>query len=512
MYSSLHAEAQAAFTPAPSIEEAKHTKLNAVTTVPKTATCVGTPVTEDGDVPAELGVDRGALRAAGFKGRVGEALVIPRTGGPALVAVGCGQRGKLNANGARDAAAAFARATSEHERVAFLIPDGSGSASLIAQAVAEGVLLARYRYVPLKLHSERATPLKELSVVSKTGALEELERGLERGGVTSRAAELARDLANAPATLLTARRMAELAESLGKGTGLEVEVFDEKQLSKLGCGGLLGVNAGSAEPPRMIKLTYRPKQAGKGGRVALVAKGIMYDSGGISLKPGDEIHAQMKNDMSGAGAVLSAMTALKALDCPTTVTAFLMCTDNMPSGTAMKLGDVLTVRGGKTVEVINTDAEGRLVMSDALVLSTELDPKPDAIVDIATLTGAAMRTFGSLTAAIMGNHPQVVEQVKTAADRTDETVWELPLDRRLRKELDSEIADLKNLGGVNAGSITAGLFLEEFVAGIPWAHIDMCGTAHSATDLSWRSKGMTGYGARLLIEFLMGFKKPSPLH
>jgi leucyl aminopeptidase len=312
--------------------------------------------------------------------------------------------------------------------------------------------------------------------------------------------------------LLTARKLAELAESLAKQAGLEIEVFDEKQLSKLGCGGLLGVNAGSAEPPRMIKLTYRPKSGAKGGRVAIVAKGIMYDSGGLSLKPGDEIHAQMKNDMSGAGATLAAMTALGALECPNTVTAFLMCTDNMPSGTAMKLGDVLTVRGGKTVEVINTDAEGRLVMSDGLVLSTELDPKPDAIVDIATLTGAAMRALGTQTAAILGNHPQMIEQVKAAADRTDEVVWELPLDRRLRKELDSDVADLKNVGGVNAGSITAALFLEEFVGGIPWVHIDMCGTAYSASDDSWRSKGMTGYGARLLIELFTSFKKPSALH
>ncbi len=510
-YSSLHAEAQAAFTPAPSIEEAAKAKVTAVAVIPNTATSVGVPVTEEGDVPSELGLDREALRAAGFKGSIGEALIIPRSGGPTFVAVGIGARGKINANGVRDAAAAFARVTSQHARIAFAIPEMPSSAAAIGQAIAEGILLARYRYVPLKVHSEQPTPLADLSVVSGKASLEELQRGLDKGGVTSRATELARDLANAPATLLTARRLAELAQSLAKKTGLEVEVFDEKQLSKLGCGGLLGVNAGSAEPPRMIKLMYKPKGS-RGGNVALVAKGIMYDSGGLSLKPGDEIHAQMKNDMSGAGAVLSAMTALKALDCPTTVTAFLMCTDNMPSGTAMKLGDVLTVRGGKTVEVINTDAEGRLVMADGLVLSTELEPRPDAIVDIATLTGAAMRALGQLNAAVIGNHQHMLEQVKTAAERTDETVWELPLDRRLRKEIDSEIADLKNLGGANAGSITAALFLEEFIAGIPWVHIDMCGTAHCAADNSWRSKGMTGYGARLLIDFLMSFKKPAALH
>jgi leucyl aminopeptidase len=512
-YSSLHARAQAAFDPAPSIEDAGKSRFRADASIPKNATCVGTLVTEDGKVPGELGPDRAALRAAGFKGKIGEAMVIPRKDGPLLVVVGAGRDGKLDANALRDAAAAFARATSEHTNLALLYPETSGAPAAAAQAIAEGVLLGRYRYAPLKQPSDRPARLAELTVVSSSVSLDEIKRGLERGGITSRAVELARDLANAPAALLTARRMAEIAESLAKVTGLEVEMFDEEQLSTLGCGGLLGVNAGSAEPPRMIKLTYRPAKAnGKASRIALVAKGIMYDSGGISLKPGDEVHAQMKNDMSGAGAVFAAMTALKALDCPHTVIGFLMCTDNMPSGTAMKMGDVLTVRGGKTVEVNNTDAEGRLVMSDGLVLSTELDPKPDAILDIATLTGAAMRTFGVLTAAVMGNHPQLIEQVEAAAERTDETVWQLPLDHRLRKELDSVVADIKNLGGANAGSITAGLFLEEFVACMPWVHIDMCGTAHSATDLSWRAKGMTGYGARLLIEFLVSFKKPALVH
>ena len=202
----------------------------------------------------------------------------------------------------------------------------------------------------------------------------------------------------------------------------------------------------------------------------------MYDSGGISLKPNDLVHAAMKTDMSGAAAILAAMSALSALGCKSAVTGYLMCTDNMPGGKAMRLGDVLTARGGKTVEVLNTDAEGRLVMMDGLVLATEEQPPPDAIVDIATLTGACERALGNDNAGVMGNHQGFVDQVKAAAEATDETVWQFPLDRRLRKELDSEVADLKNVGGVNAGQITAALFLEEFVAGIPWAHIDIAGT------------------------------------
>jgi leucyl aminopeptidase len=186
-----------------------------------------------------------------------------------------------------------------------------------------------------------------------------------------------------------------------------------------------------------------------------------------------------------------------------------MCTDNMPSGTAMKLGDVLKARGGKTVEVLNTDAEGRLVLMDGLVLSTEETPKPDAIVDIATLTGACQRALGIARAGILGNHQGLIEQAKAAAERTDEGLWQLPLERRYRKELDSEIADLKNIGGENAGAITAALFLEEFVGDVPWAHIDMAGTARVDSDESWRSKGATGFGTRLLIDLATSFVPPA---
>jgi leucyl aminopeptidase len=256
----------------------------------------------------------------------------------------------------------------------------------------------------------------------------------------------------------------------------------------------------------MIKLTYAPSGEAA-GHLGLVGKGIMYDSGGIALKPGDEVHAQMKNDMSGAAAVLAAMLALAELDCPTAVTAWLMCTDNMPSGTAMALGDVITMRGGTTVEVINTDAEGRLVMADALVLATE--DGVDAIVDIATLTGACMRALGTQLAGVMGNHAALLDQVRAAAQATDEPVWELPLDGRYRKELDSTVADLRNLGGANAGAITAALFLAEFVGDKPWAHIDIAGTAQSTGDSGWQTAGCTGFGARLLVQLALDFQAAS---
>ena len=262
----------------------------------------------------------------------------------------------------------------------------------------------------------------------------------------------------------------------------------------------------------MIQLRYVPT-ADDGTPItpdtalALVGKGIMYDSGGISLKPSDPMHLAMKMDMSGAAAVLAALTALQALDCRTAVTAYLMCTDNMPSGSAVKLGDVLTIRGGTTVEVKNTDAEGRLVMSDALVLARE--ESPDAIVDIATLTGAALMALGPATAAVLGTSQDLVDQARAAAAATDEQIWQLPLERRYREQLSSEIADISNMGGKYAGATTAALFLAEFTGDIPWAHLDIAGTMQSEKDDSWRTRGATGFGTRLLIDLALNFHVPT---
>lgn len=513
MYSSLHTRSNAHVDPVPSRARNGKRKIGRSRSITSDAQSFGVPVAADGEVPSELGLARSALNAAGFTGKVGQTLIVPRGDGPMLVAFGIGERAQLDAATLRDAGAAFARAVEQHEHIATGLPNGDGlSPATAAQALVEGAVLGRYRYRPLK-HAAEAHELLELDVVSGAANGSEVDAGIERAMATARAVELARDLANAPGMLLSAQRMAEIAEAVAADSGLGCEVSDEHTLAELGCGGTLGVNAGSIEPPRMIRLTYEPKDArGKPikpvGHVSLVGKGIMYDSGGISLKPNDLVHATMKVDMSGAAAILAAMSTLSALGCKAAVTGYLMCTDNMPSGSAMKMGDVLTIRGGTTVEVLNTDAEGRLVLADGLVLSTEQTPKPDAIVDIATLTGACQRALGTSTAGVIGNDQPLIEQVKRAAERTDEQVWQLPLDRRYRKELDSEMADMKNVGGENAGAITAALFLDEFVAGLPWAHIDIAGTAQIDADDAWRSKGATGFGTRLLIDFLMSFTPP----
>jgi leucyl aminopeptidase len=485
-------------------------RTTAVTVVPTDATmppvdAVALFVAADGDVPAKLRYDRRALARSGFSARIGQALAVPAADGPAFVAAGIGPAGTPDPAVLRRAAAAFARAVPDDGCLAAYVPPvPAPSTADAAAAIVEGTLLARYRFE--MRHTPRGpVPVTELVLVAPPGAEGEVRAGAERGLAVAGAALLGRDLANCPAADLTAVRMAEVAVEVGARSGLQVETFDRDALVALGCGGLLGVNKGSTEPPRMIRLRYLP-HGEPSGRLALVGKGIMYDSGGINLKPSDASHSTMKNDMSGAGAVLAAMSTLRALGCRAAVTGYLMCTDNMPSGSAMQLGDVLTIRGGTTVEVLNTDAEGRLVMADALVLATE-EPV-DAIVDIATLTGACLRTFGTEVAGVLGNSQPLVAQVQAAAAVTDEPVWQLPLDHRHRSQLDSEIADLTNMGGVNAGSITAALFLEEFVGSVPWAHIDIAGTAWSDAAQGWVNKGATGFGTRLLVELATRFAVP----
>ncbi len=490
-----------AVDPTPSIGRLAGVTIDVAADVPDSATAVAVFVPSDGQVPAELGLDRGRLAGAGFDGSIGSSLVDPGGDGAVRIAVGVGPRAALTAAGVRTAAAAFARAARAHARLAVPVGGLAGvDPGLAAQAVVEGVLLARYSYDSLRRDAKGAA-LEAVTIVGDAGTAAGAERGRHLAAATS----LARDLANTPHSHLNAMALAGIVTALAGERGLDVEVFEKDALVEMGCGGLLGVNQGSAEPPCLIKLTYVPSGAPT-GRLALVGKGIMYDSGGLALKPGDEVHAQMKNDMSGAAAIVGAMAELRALDCRTQVTAYLSCTDNMPSGTAMALGDVITMRGGTTVEVINTDAEGRLVMADALVLATE-EPV-DAVVDIATLTGACMRALGTQVAGVIGNDDDLIGQVRAAAESTDEPVWPLPLEARYRKELESSIADLKNLGGANAGAITAGLFLAEFVGDTPWAHLDIAGTAQSTGDAGWQTAGCTGFGARLLAELAVGFAAP----
>jgi leucyl aminopeptidase len=451
-------------------------------------------------------LSRAALEANGFEGKPGQVLSVPTSDGVA-VAVGVGDPGSIDAAGLRTAAAAFARAVSRHAQLATNLADVDGiDPKVAAQAVTEGVLLASYRYTGLKNDPKNASRLESLTLIAGSKTEKDAARGMDRGKVVASAAAFARELANTPPTYLNAKDIAAKAVDLGATSGLQVEVFNKDQLAAMGCGGLLGVNRGSTEPPRMVKLTWSPKNPT--GHLALVGKGIMYDSGGISLKGHDVFHQNMKMDMSGAAAVLATMGALKELKVKTKVTAWLMCTDNMPSGSALKLGDVLTMRNGKTVEIHNTDAEGRLVLADGLSLAVE--EAPDAIVDIATLTGAALTATGESIAPVLGTSQALVDQLIERSEATDEPIWQLPLaTKRYRKLLDSVVADMKNIGGPYGGTITASIFLSEFVGDIPWAHLDIAGPMMVAADDGIYAKGATGFGTRLLIDLASNFTPPS---
>jgi leucyl aminopeptidase len=469
------------------------------TAVPDSVDSVAHLVTSDGDLPDGIGASRSDLTAAGFEADAGSSFVFA-SGGTPVVLVGLGSSDDVTIDGIRDAAAAASRATAKKGTNLAIVTDGLGfDDAAVAQAVAEGAQLARYRYRSLQAEPKDRS-LGALTIVVRGADEATTASGIAAAEPGVRAAIIARDLANTPAGFLTATNIGEEAQRLGAAYGFEVQVFDKAALIELGCGGLLGVNAGSTEEPRMVVLRYR----GGGDRhLGLVGKGIMYDSGGISLKPSDPMHLLMKIDMGGAAAVLGAFTALRDLGVTANVSGWLMCTDNMPSGSATKLGDVLVARGGKTVEVKNTDAEGRLVMMDGLVLATE--DEVDAVIDIATLTGAALMALGKSRAALFGNDQDLVDQVKAAAEVVDEPVWQMPLEKKYRKQLDSDIADIANLGGTFAGATTAALFLNEFVGDTPWAHVDIAGTMQAEADESWRTTGATGYGARLLAQVAKEF-------
>ncbi|MBO1901749.1 leucyl aminopeptidase [Leucobacter weissii] len=498
------------FNPVPSLAREVEVTVAVNADAGRSPSALAVFVADEGALPEGLpgDLDREALAAVGFTGKKGQTLALPGT--PVRVLVGVGS-GLSTAAAVRDAVAALTRAAKESEALVVPLGDAvsAGAEPLAAaQAATEGAILSRYRYDALT-SDPKTVQLTSLTIVVDEADEEQADLGVERGLVLARTASLARDLANTPPRHLSAVKFAEIARELGPRFGLEVEVFDREALIELGCGGLLGVNAGSVEEPRMVKLRFSPE--GSGGdapHLALVGKGIMYDSGGISLKPSNAMHAAMKLDMMGAAAVFSAMTALRELGAQTAVTGWLMCTDNMPSGSATKLGDVLTIRGGTTVEVKNTDAEGRLVMADGLVLATEEARRPDAIVDIATLTGAAMAALGTRSAAMLANDDAVAAQLEAAAETTDETIWRLPLDHRYRDQLKSSVADLSNIGGQYAGAILAALFLNEFVDELPWGHLDIAGTMQAESDDLWRSTGSTGFGARLLAEFATGFEAP----
>ncbi len=468
--------------------------------VPTDADVVGVLFGKDATpVDDAFGLDIEWLKSRGFEGSAGQTSVA-NVDGKTIVAIGLGDLSEAGVDGFRRSAAVLARAASKGTHAAFVVAGADGlEAAKVSQAVAEGAILGAYKFNAFKSKSDTPTLAKFTVVNGDSG-------GVEFGQEVAHAVSLARDLVNSPAAAATPTRLAEVATDVATANGLQIEVWDEEALQRERMGGLLGVSAGSDEPARMIRLVHEPADD-YDQAIALVGKGITFDSGGLSLKPADGMMT-MKTDMSGAAAVIAAMGVIPQVAPRTKVVAIVCATENLPGPKATKPGDVSVARNGKTMEVLNTDAEGRLVLADGLSLAAETDV--DAIVDLATLTGACIVALGGDIAGLMGNHDGFRGQVQQAADTAGEPVWPLPLPKQYRKHIDSDIADIKNIGAGKgaAGSLTAGLFLQEFVSDKPWAHLDIAGPARADGDDGAITKGGTGFGVRTLVELVANFQKP----
>ncbi|MFJ6388860.1 leucyl aminopeptidase [Streptomyces sp. NPDC091972] len=448
----------------------------------------------------------GVLETLGASGAEGEVTKLPAPSGikaPLVVAVGLGAEPEKDSSfdpeALRKAAGVAARALAGSKKAAFALPLGD-AADL--GAVAEGVLLGAYSFDTYKENGKNPkarngkAPLAEATLLGGKPRDAAYKAALARAVAVSEELNRARDLVNTPPNDLNPEAFAAIVQAAGKEHGLKVQVLDVKALEKGGYGGILGVGAGSASGPRLVKLSYTSSKAKK--HLALVGKGITYDSGGISLKPAGH-NETMKCDMSGAAAVFAAVVSAARLGLEVNVTGWLALAENMPSGSATRPGDVLRMYSGKTVEVLNTDAEGRLVLADALWAASA--EKPDAIVDVATLTGAMMLALGSRTFGIMANDDAFRTAVHEAAEEVGEPAWPMPLPEHLRKGMDSPTADIANMGERMGGGLVAGLFLREFVGeGIPWAHLDIAGPAfNDGGPFGYTPKGGTGSAVRTLV-------------
>jgi leucyl aminopeptidase len=412
------------------------------------------------------------------------------------VAVGLGDEAKsYDHERLRRAAGAGVRALAGTAKVALALP--AGDAESIG-ALAEGAALGAYSFSTYRVASRDAKkqPVQSVAIITDSARDKAAKAAMTRAEVVSAAVALCRDFVNTPPADLYPESFAAAASTAAKAAGVKVEVLDDKALKKAGYGGIMGVGQGSVRLPRLVKLTWSPARAK--AHLALVGKGITFDSGGLSLKPGPSMET-MKSDMGGAAAVIAAITAIARLGLPVKVTAWAPMAENMPSGTAQRPSDVLHIYGGKTVEVLNTDAEGRLILADAIVRASE--EKPDLLVDVATLTGAQMVALGSRTAAIMSSTDEVREQIFAVSKRAGEAFWPMPLPVELRASMDSEVADIANMGDRWGGMLVAGLFLKEFVPdGQAWAHLDIAGPAfNEGKPHGYTPKGGTGAAVRTFV-------------
>jgi leucyl aminopeptidase len=469
------------------------------------------PVFEDDDVNGERDLDRAsggeytaARKRGAFAGKLYEQLVTPISGdrwkGRRALWVGLGPRRDVTVEQLRRAATIGGLAARQRRFSSVAIVARSSPAvpnSGAVQALTEGAVLANYEGTSYKT-SDGALPWLDRVEIRVEGEAD--GKAVERGRVLAEATNVARALSNEPGNVLTPREFAERAAKLARGAGLKVEVLDEKKIAELKMGMLMGVARGSSEPPRLVVLRYEPKKAAHKAVLGLVGKGITFDTGGISIKPAENMD-KMKDDMSGGAAVLCAMMAVAKLRGPVRCIGIIPTTENMPGGRAMKPGDILTSAEGKTVEVLNTDAEGRLILGDAMWYARKLGVTH--LVDIATLTGACVVALGKTTSGLFGRPTTWVEQVRRASERAGDRSWPMPLFDDYKELLKSEIADFTNTGGRAGGAISAAVFLKEFAGDLPWVHMDIAGTAWAEEAKPYQPKGATGVGVRTLAELAL---------
>ncbi len=460
---------------------------------------------------ASKGWIRRLLALGDFKGKPGEILVQRTMGALApgrLMLVGLGKTEKLTLEHWRAAVSKAAQAcrTLSVEEFGVSLQDPPnlelGKEAMAAAAV-EGALLGLYRFKGYKKEASEDTDPGQMVLLPGGRPGGRMARVVEEAVSVCEAVYWVRDLVSQPSNHLTPRDLAQQAALMAKSEGVHCTVLEEDQLRSLNMGGILGVASGSQEPPRLIVLEY-----GKGFKasptLALVGKGITFDSGGISLKPAEKMD-QMKDDMAGGAVVLGVLKAVAKLKLPLHLVGVIPATENMPSGSAYKPGDVLTSFSGKSIEVSNTDAEGRVILADAL--SYSLRYKPDLIIDLATLTGACIVALGDQIAGLMGTHQEAMEKLRKASEITGEDVWPLPLKEEYEELIKSDVADVKNAGGREAGAIQGALFLRKFVGETPWIHLDIAGPVWTDKDRPYRPKGATGFGVRLLVEFLKNYRR-----
>ena len=420
-----------------------------------------------------------------------------------LLLIGCGERDDYKAAQITQMGGTASRfLRGKNAKTIAIVPRADGEVEKIAQAVIVGAIMGVFEPDKYRTKDKEERTLDRIAVVIESADKKALQQGAERGRIIGEAVNFTRDLANEPGGFLTPTILAQRAQKVAKKFGLSIDVLDQRRMEKLGMGSLLSVSRGSDEPPKLIVMKYEPRKGGKrkpNGLLALIGKGITFDSGGISLKPGENMEL-MKYDMTGAATVIGAMQAIAQLKPSIPVLGVAPCSENLPSGKATKPGDIVKAMTGTTIEVINTDAEGRLVLADAIAYAKKLGATQ--IIDMATLTGAVSIALGDVNTAILGTDQVLIDKVIGAGKEVGEKFWQLPLDKEYTNQIKSDIADIKNVGGKKAGTITAAAFLKEFADDTSWAHLDIAGTAWGDTAQPYRSKGPTGVAVRTLVEFI----------